>query len=315
MNYLIALGLLLGSLIANVGYATEVTGIEYRVQNGSIELDLWEKVQGNPSGKPVLVLAHGSATSGRESFDLQVPGFDDISLMDVLARAGFDVFAPSVRGFGRSTHPAAHLTTVQASEDLNAAVDHVRKLRGVNRVGLLSWSYGTQYGGMFVMAHPDKVTRWVSFAQMHLNSPDLARRRQKIDFYRQEPYSVIPEQAWKGRFTSLAPMSVNYPEVMDAFAKAAVKAEAKTPNGPQLDMVTIMPMVNPRLIKVPVMLIHGEYDDVADAIGLWPFFQELPNPDKRYVIVPEAGHMMQFQKGRGRFQQAVIEFFKADGER
>jgi pimeloyl-ACP methyl ester carboxylesterase len=33
---------------------------------------------------------------------------------------GFDVFALDTRGFGRSTHPDAHMTTKEASEDLNA---------------------------------------------------------------------------------------------------------------------------------------------------------------------------------------------------
>jgi hypothetical protein len=37
-------------------------------------------------------------------------------------------------------------------------------------------------------------------------------------------------------------------------------------------------MLNPRLMPVPTMLIHGEYDDVADLDGLLPFFQQLPKP-------------------------------------
>ena len=48
--------------------------------------------------KPIVVLAHGSATAGPESFDVQVEGRPrqgepDFSLMDYLAREGFDVFA------------------------------------------------------------------------------------------------------------------------------------------------------------------------------------------------------------------------------
>jgi len=290
--------------------AQEIKGADHGVKNAGIELYVWEKYTGNPSGKPVIVLAHGSATAGKESFDLQVPGKPSYSLMDFLAGAGFDVFALDTRGFGRSTRPDGHMTTAEASEDLNAVVDYVLKLRGIKKVYLLGWSWGTQYCGMFIMAHPEKVEKYVSYAQMHLNSPDIAKRRARIDFFRKNTYTVIPESGWKPRFYSMTPATANDPQVVDAFAKAAVKVEVKSPTGPQLDMVTIMPMINPRLIPVPTMIIHGEYDDVADLNGLLPFFKQLPNSHKLYVVVPNAGHMMHLQEGHRMFQHDVASFFK-----
>lgn len=291
-----------------------ISGTEHWVQNGDVRIYVWEKFIGRPENKPIVVLAHGSATAGKESFDLQVKGNDTYSLMDYLAKRGFDVFALDTRGFGRSTHPEGHITSAEASADLNAVVDYAEKMRGVSKVNLLAWSWGTQYGGQFVMAHPEKVNKYVSYAQMHLNSPDLALRRQRIETFRKNPYISIPEAGWKPRFYSMTPESVNNRDAVDAYAKAAAAVEIKTSTGPQLDMVTIMPMVNPRMIKVPVMLIHGQYDDVADMNGLLPFFQELPNPDKRYVVIPDAGHMMMFQKGNHMFQRAVGEFFQSPAE-
>jgi hypothetical protein len=108
----------------------------------------------------------------------------------------------------------------------------------------------------------------------------------------------------------MTPAAANDPAVVDAFAKTAAQVEVKTPTGPQLDMVTLMPMLNPRLMPVPTMLIHGEYDDVADLDGLLPFFQQLPNPYKRYVVIPNAGHMMHLQGGHRVFQHEVASFFK-----
>ena len=301
------------SILASVTLlaAQEVSGVEHWVEHAGLKLYVWEKSLGSPAGKPVVVLAHGSATAGRESFDLQVPGKPSYSLMDVLAREGFDVFALDTRGFGRSTRPEGHMTTQEASEDLNAVVDALLKLRGSQQVHLLGWSWGTQYGGMFVMAHPEKVAKYVSYAQMHVNSPDLARRRPRLEAFRKMPYISIPEAGWKPRFSSMTPAAVTEPEVVEAYAKAAVRVEGKTPTGPQLDMVTLMPMLNPRLMPVPTMLIHGEYDDVADLDGLLPFFQQLPNPYKKYVVIPNAGHMMPLQSGHRVFQHEVASFFKA----
>lgn len=291
--------------------SAEIAGTEHRVQNDGIEIYAWEKVDGTPEGKPIVVLAHGSATAGRESFDLQVEGKSSYSLMDRLASEGFDVFALDTRGFGRSTHPEEHITTAQAKDDLGALIDFVLELRGASKVNLLGWSWGTQYGGMYVMENPDKVERYVSYAQMHVDSPDVAKRRARIGAFRENAYVSIPEEGWKPRFTSMTPAEVNEPEVVESYAREAAAVETRTPTGPQLDLVTILPMVNPRLVTVPTMIIHGEYDDVADTDGLLPFFEQLANPQKQYVIIPEAGHMMHLQKGHDLFQHEVVSFFSA----
>ncbi|MBP2305243.1 alpha/beta fold hydrolase [Azospirillum melinis] len=307
----LGLGMALYALACSASLAADgITGAEHWVENAGIRIYVWEKYADKPTGKKVVVLAHGSATAGRESFDLQVPGKPSYSLMDRLAREGFDVFALDTRGFGRSTHPDTHMTTAQAKDDLKATIDYVLKLRGVSKVDLLAWSWGTQYGGMYVMDHPGTVEKYVSYAQMHANSPDVARRRARIDAFRATPYITIPEAGWKPRFTSMAPAEVNESDVVDAFAKAAAKVEVKTATGPQLDLATILPMVNARLVSVPTMLIHGQYDDVADTDGLLPFFAQLPNPRKAYVVVPDAGHMMHLQKGHRLFQQEVVGFLK-----
>lgn len=286
-----------------------VQGTQHWVLQDEVRLFLWEKYQGSPQGKPVLVLAHGSATAGRETFDLRVPGRPEYSLMDFLAKQGFDVFAPDMRGFGSSTKPEGHITTEQAAGDLSAVVDFICKLRGVAQVHLLAWSWGTQYGGQFVMAHSEKVKRYAAYAQMHARSPDLEARRERLATFQRAPYIRITEQGWKLRFNSLTPPQVNDPVVMDAFAKAAALVETKSPTGPQVDLLTRQPLIDATKITVPTMMIHGQYDDVADLEGLLPFFTALPNPDKQYVVVPEGGHMLHLQKGHARLQRAVADWF------
>src|SRR5712691_1110837 len=76
--------------------AQEVKGVEHWVEHAGNKLYVWEKYTGNLAGKPIVILAHGSATAGRGSFDLQVPGKPSYSLMDFLARENFDVFALDV---------------------------------------------------------------------------------------------------------------------------------------------------------------------------------------------------------------------------
>ncbi|WP_066704227.1 alpha/beta fold hydrolase [Curvibacter delicatus] len=288
-----------------------VHGESHWVTQGDTRLFVWEKYLGTPRDKPVVVLAHGSATAGRESFDLKVPGHPSYSLMDFLAQQGFDVFALDVRGFGSSTHPDDHLSTEQASADLNAVVDAVCQWRGVAQVHLLAWSWGTQYGGMFVMAHPQKVARYISYAQMHAHSPDLLARRPRLATFQRSPYIRITESGWKLRFDSMTPPEANEPAVVEAFARSAALVETRSPTGPQVDLLTRLPMVDATRLTVPVMMIHGQYDDVADLDGLLPFFRQLPHSYKRYVVIPDAGHMMHLQKGHRLFQQEVAAFLAA----
>jgi len=290
----------------------EFSGVEHWIENKGVDLYVWEKYAGSPVAKKVVVLVHGSGTAGRESFDLQVPGKQPTySLMDHLAGEGFDVFAPDVRGFGRSSRPETHTEIFEHYLDLNAVVDFVRQLRGVEKVSLLAWSYANQYAGMLVMRRPETVDRYVAYAMHHLYSPDMARRRPKLEWYRKNVYVERKAADWKPRFFSMTPAEVSDPEVVEAYSKAAAQVEKRTPTGPDLDRITSMqPWISPKLMRVPTMVIHGQYDDQADLDGGLPFFEKLANPYKKYVVVPDAGHMGHLQKGYTVFHREVASWFR-----
>ena len=56
------------------------------------------------SANPVVLFVHGAGTPGAVGFDV---AYADYSWMAYLARAGFDVFAMDMTGYGRSTRPPA----------------------------------------------------------------------------------------------------------------------------------------------------------------------------------------------------------------
>src|SRR3954467_7892378 len=117
-------------------------------------------LRGRPAADRVALFVHGAGTPAEVAFD--VP-YQDYSWMGYLARAGFDVFSMDTTGYGRSTRPPAmsdpcnlapatqpqfipsliaapcapsypHSATTIASDwdDVGAAVDYVRALRGVD---------------------------------------------------------------------------------------------------------------------------------------------------------------------------------------
>ncbi len=140
----------------------------------------------------VALFVHGSGTPAEVSFD--VP-YKDYSWMAYLARAGFDVFAMDMTGYGRSTRPypmndacnfqksaqaqfvpgviAAPCApsrkgpiTSMASDwnDIAAVVERLRALRKVDKISLVAWSQGGPRTAGYVLRNPEKVARLVVLA-------------------------------------------------------------------------------------------------------------------------------------------------------
>ncbi|HEX7080594.1 MAG TPA: alpha/beta hydrolase [Gammaproteobacteria bacterium] len=151
-------------------------------------------------GERVVLFVHGAGTPAEVAFD--VP-HEDYSWMAYLAAAGYDVFSMDMTGYGRSTRPLAmndpcnlapeaqraliprtldaecepsrsrSLTTIASDwDDIDAVVEYLRALRGVERISLIGWSQGGPRAGGYAARHPEKVARIVLLAPAYTaNSP------------------------------------------------------------------------------------------------------------------------------------------------
>src|ERR1700742_3942780 len=54
------------------------------------------------SSDRILIFVHGATYPAETAFDLPIEG---VSMMDLIAQRGFDVYLVDVRGYGRSTRP------------------------------------------------------------------------------------------------------------------------------------------------------------------------------------------------------------------
>src|SRR5262249_26472692 len=84
----------------------ETWSAEYWAKKDGVKLNLWRKRVSEPkpgeAALPVVFLVHGSSNSSRSSYDLTVAGKDEYSLMNVLARYGYDIWTMDHDGYGRS---------------------------------------------------------------------------------------------------------------------------------------------------------------------------------------------------------------------
>ncbi|HYI97083.1 MAG TPA: alpha/beta hydrolase [Bryobacteraceae bacterium] len=158
-------------------------------------------LRGSVAPDRVILFVHGAGTPGEVAFDVR---YQDYSWMAHLANAGFDVFAMDMTGYGRSTRPdpmndpcnltkeqqtqflsapcspdkAQSVTTPESDwNDIGAVVDHLRKLRGVERVGLVGWSLGGPRAGGYAAQDPDKVSRLLLFSPAYRRSSSTPRQQ------------------------------------------------------------------------------------------------------------------------------------------
>ena len=88
----------------------------------------------------ILLFVHGATYPAETAFDLPIEG---VSMMDLIAMRGYDVYLVDVRGYGRSTRPPEMsqppeankpiVSTKVAAHDLGAAVDYILHKRKVSQ--------------------------------------------------------------------------------------------------------------------------------------------------------------------------------------
>src|SRR4026209_322226 len=116
----------------------EIWAHEYWANKDGVKLNLWRKRIGAPSPgeqpRPVLFLAHGSSNSSRSSYDLGVPGKGEYSLMNVLARYGYDVWTMDHDGYGYSGSSGNNSDIASGVADLKAAIPVIQKETGLAKM-------------------------------------------------------------------------------------------------------------------------------------------------------------------------------------
>jgi pimeloyl-ACP methyl ester carboxylesterase len=162
-------------------------------------------LRGTTPSDHVALFIHGAGTPAEVAFDVS---YQDYSWMDFLARAGFDVFAMDMIGYGRSTRPEAMnnlcnlskeqqagfvhslipslcdvpnprpITTIASDwDDIDAAINHIRAIRHVDRLNLLGWSQGGPRAGGYAARHPEKVLKLVLLAPAYNRTMPLDQPR------------------------------------------------------------------------------------------------------------------------------------------
>ena len=281
-------------------------------------------------GERVLLFVHGATYPAETAFDLPLGG---LSWMEYVAQHGYDVYLVDVRGYGRSTRPpemerpadesAPIVRTETAVKDVGAVVDFIRKRRGVERINLMGWSWGTSTMGWYTAQHNDKVNKLVLYAPQWIRStPSLTDSGRKLGAYR-----TVSREATKARWLAgvaedkkadLIPAGWFEAWADATFATDPVGAKLspqvlRAPNGVLQDGREFWsagkPLYDPAAIRVPTFLAHAEWDADLPSYMLHAYFARLTGaPYKRYVEIGEGTHTVIMEKNRMQLFEEVQQF-------
>lgn len=286
---------------------------EYWAQKGPVRLALYRKRLGAPrtgeAPRPVLFLVHGSSNSALPSFDLTVPGKGEYSMMNVFARFGYDVWTMDHENYGRSSRTESNSDIASGAADLAAAVPVVMRETGAQRFHYCGESSGALRAAVFAAREPSRVDRLVlsAFTYTGRDSPTLAERAKRLDFYRTHARRPRGRDMIRSIFTRDLPGTSDM-AVAEALADAELVYGEEIPTGTYLDMTANLPVVQPEEVKAPVLIIRGEHDGIASPADLQEFFSRLPNGDRQFTILSHAAHALGLGLNRQQFWHVVQGF-------
>ncbi|HET7490761.1 MAG TPA: alpha/beta hydrolase [Bradyrhizobium sp.] len=290
----------------------EIWSGEYWAKKADVPLWMFRKRIGAPKpgepSKPVLFFVHGSSVTSR-CFDLNVPGKGEWSVMNEFARYGFDCWTMDHENYGKSGRTSGNSDIKSGVEDLKAAVEVVARETGRQKYHFIGESSGAIRAGAYAMVAPDRIDRLVlaAFTYKGEGSPTLTKRAERVDYYRTHNMRKRDRDMIRSIATRDKPGTSDQAAV-EALADVEMQFGDQVPTGTYLDMVANLPLVDPKKVMSPVLLVRGEYDGIATVADLEEFYNQLPNGDRQFVILPGTAHSLVLATNRQLFWHVMKGF-------
>ena len=291
---------------------TRIGGTEHWTRKGDLKLFLWRKSP--PSGesaKGTILFVHGSSMASQPTFDLQVPGRPDSSAMEWFAARGFDTWCMDHEGYGRSDKSRPiNCDIANGADDLAAGTKYILEETRVKSLLVYGISSGALRAALFAQRHPERVARLAldAFVWTGKGSPTLVERTKKLPEFRAKNRRPIDRAFVRSIFTRDHPGTADEATI-EAFASAILALDDSVPTGTYVDMCAKLPVVDPRKISVPTILMRGEFDGIAGFEDLIEFFNLLPNPDKQFAVMAGISHASFQQKNYHTAYHILHSFF------
>ncbi len=278
---------------------------------------------GNMEGKVVLFV-HGAGTPAEVAFDVPYAGH---SWMAYLAERGFDTFAMDMTGYGRSTrpllmndrcnlseeqqlqefatacspsYPFAATTMASDWDDIDAVVNYLRELRGVEKVHLVGWSQGGPRAAGYAALHPEKVDHIVLLAPAYNRNaattaaqagiPGVAITKQsRVDFIANWDRQVGCDNQYEPAVADAIWQDMLESDPVGATWGTGVRRAPRTPTfgwTPTEVAAT----------QTPILMVAGTHDGQVNAERVREFYADLGATNKVYIEMHCSSHNAMWEK-------------------
>ena len=331
--------------ILSLDHTVTVTSTVPAIEGQQAQIYMRERIAEGmkaPAADRVVLFVHGAGTPAEVAFDVPT---GDYSWMAFLAKNGFDAFSMDTTGYGRSTRPApmndpcnlageqqkqfmpalipapcqpaypGQLTTIASDwNDIDAVVDHIRKLRNVQKVSLVAWSLGGPRAGGYAAQHPDKVHRLVLLAPAYnrdaaASAPALPRPGVVFNTQSRSEFDAN----WDRQIGCDNQVDPKVREVVWAEMIASDPAGAKWGTGVRRAPSTTTWGFNKAMIsamQTPTLMIAGAHDKQVTPERVRIAFDDLGSGNKVLIDLGCASHNAMWESNHLALFNASLEFLK-----
>jgi pimeloyl-ACP methyl ester carboxylesterase len=305
--------------------ATKTETIRIRSPIPGLELALHHEFPIETTGRPrpVVLFAEGNLvpTAGNAAFKI-----DGMSWMDDLAQHGYDVWSFDYLGYGQSSRytvpgtDSAAGNAAACAAQLERAARYIIQRQHVAKLFMIGDSFGTEVAGVFATRAPELIERLILFAPVTPLAPGTKAPADTTPVAARG--YVTPDDIWAVYASWLPPgehAGLDHDYFIQVWGRAYLATDptsaSRTPasvqvtTGPDVDNRDLAAgrfPYDPSRIRVPTMILMGEWDSIATEDGAKRLFDALTNaPLKRRVVIGGGTHIVQLER-RSR-QQAFEE--------
>jgi len=287
----------------------------------------------------VVLMVHGATVPAVPDYDFE---YKTYNWMATLARAGFNVYAMDLSGYGGSPRPGmddpcnidpkehpilagrpstaackpgnrTQFNTIRSDwDEMDAVVEHLRRVNGVQRIHIIGWSAGGPRVGGYVAQHPQKIDRVMLYAP----SPTIAgpipdkpgpgypmtlQTREDFEKKRWDPDVRCSGQVEPGVRDALWKSIMQWDRIGASWGppEGVMRGRAATRFGWTRELAA--------KVSAPTLVMVGEYDRLAERKTV---YEQIGSTDKVFVNVTCASHFLVWEKQHRALHDASIEWLR-----
>ena len=292
---------------------------------------------GDMKGRVVLFV-HGATVPSVPDFALE---YQDYNWMEYLARAGFNTYTMDLSGYGGSprpmmddpcnvnpkqqnlvtgkplkancaaNHPFEFNTIRDDWAEMDAVVDHLRKVNKVDRIHIIGWSAGGPRVGGYVSQNPAKIDRVMLYAPSPVikgpipdkpaaGFPVQLQTRDDMERLRWDPDVRCPGQVEPGARDAVWKSIMQWDRIGESWGKdGAMRGRVATNFGWTEELS--------RKVASPTLVVVGEFDRLAERRTV---YEQIASKEKVFLDVACASHFLVWEKQRKVLHESSLEWLR-----